>query len=299
MKFLSLFKREEKTGKDSTVDSSEIVQHGNDKPREEGQSVETILSFHPDWDVPKEQEYVFRFLTSELEPLKADQLSLSGISIDVQEGSGTWLVKVFLRSSVQESISIDTAELILSGEDDKIYARKEFNLNQLGVIPSNSARPWVFEFEKPYQLVEEPPTNDWALNFNVQSLVSHSLDIDSSWYDILSEKQIKELEEVVENLPELSKNELNLTGYQTHLNEDGSLNVVIFIRNSYNQTIDLETLPLEIVDASGEIVCKGDFNLPPLSVKGNTTKPWTFIFPKETILKEELDLSRWTARVTQ
>lgn len=61
----------------------------------------------------------------------------------------------------------------------------------------------------------------------------------------------------------------------------------------------LENLPLEIVDATGEVVCKGSFNLPPLTVKANTTKPWTFIFPKKTILVEELDLSRWTARVPQ
>lgn len=298
MNFFSLFKKTDKTGKESTVDSTELVDNNTTQDTKD-ELITTSLSFHPDWNIPQEQEYVFRFHASELEPLKPSQISLSGIDIDVEESSGDWLVKAFFRSSVEEDISIDDVEIILVGSDEKVYARKEFDLNELGVIPSNSARPWVFVFEKNTQVEEAPPASDWSLNFNLQSLAAHSLDIDPSWEDLLSDEQIKTLEKVVEDLPELNKNEVNLTGFQTHLNDDGSLNVIVLIRNGYNQTMTLENLPLEIVDATGEVVCKGSFNLPPLTVKANTTKPWTFIFPKKTILVEELDLSRWTARVPQ
>ncbi len=298
MNFFSLFRKTDKTGTESTVNSDELVNDHTEKGTGEDE-VTTALSFHPDWNVPKEQEYVFRFHSSELGPLKPSQLSLSGIDIDVEESTGSWLVKAFFRSTVQESITIGEIEIILSGKDEKVYARKEFDFNELGVIPSNSARPWVFIFEKDTQLEEEPPSNDWTLNFNLQSLIPHSLDLDASWEGVVSDEQVKSLEKVVADLPELNKNEVNLTGLQTHLNEDGSLNVVILIRNGSNQTMNLETLPLEILDASNEVVCKGSFNLPPLSVKANTTKPWTFIFPKETVLTDDLDFSRWVARVPQ
>ena len=42
-------------------------------------------------------------------------------------------------------------------------------------------------------------------------------------------------------------------------------------------------------------IAKGGFNLDQLEVKANTSKPWTFIFPKELLLKENMDLSKWKA----
>ena len=55
----------------------------------------------------------------------------------------------------------------------------------------------------------------------------------------------------------------------------------------------LEQLPLVVEDASGEVIAKGTFKLNQLEIKANTSKPWIFIFPKERLLKEEIDLSKW------
>ncbi len=92
---------------------------------------------------------------------------------------------------------------------------------------------------------------------------------------------------------------MNFTGFQKQLKEDGSLAVGLFVRNGHAKEIKLEKLPLEIIDAQGQTVCQGTFNLPPLSVKANTSKPWTFTFPKENIKLTNPDLSRWTARIPQ
>ena len=56
---------------------------------------------------------------------------------------------------------------------------------------------------------------------------------------------------------------------------------------------NLNNLPLIVEDASGEVIAKGGFKLDQLEVKANTSKPWTFIFPKELLLKENIDLSKW------
>lgn len=297
MNLFSFFKKTEKAGADSSVDSEELVD--SSAKNSDDEDIHTTLSYHPEWAIPQEQEYVFRFLANELAPLKPYQLSLSGIDIDVEEANGSWLVKAFFRSTVPQEITVGEIELLLSDKDGKQQASKTFNFEELGTIPPNSARPWVFVFEKNFQHVEEPPTEGWTLNFNVQSLAPHTLELDPAWENSLTAEQKDHLKQIVANLPKLKPSEVNFTGFQTHFKDDGSLNVSLLVRNGHSRTVNLEKLPLEIVDAKGRVVCKGSFDLPPLSVQANASKPWTFTFPKEVIEVENPDFSRWTARVPQ
>lgn len=297
MNLFSFFRKTEKTGAESAVDSKELIDNRSNETEEE--EVITELSFHPEWMIPQEQQYVFRFLANELEPLKPYQLSLSGIDIDVEEANGNWLVKAFFRSSVPEEITMGNIELLLTDKDGKLCASKNFDFNELGKLPSNSARPWVFVFEKDFQKSEEQPDEGWTLNFNIQSLVPHSLDLDPVWEKSLDAGQKEGLKQLVDNLPKLKPSEVNFTGFQTHFKKDGSLDVAILIRNGHTRSVNLEKLPLEIVDATGQVVCKGTFNLPPLTIKANSSKPWTFTFPKQVITVKKPDFSRWSARVPQ
>ncbi|MCG3089544.1 accessory Sec system S-layer assembly protein [Sporosarcina cyprini] len=297
MKLLSLFKKTDKTGSDSTIDSNEILEGA---ARSEGtDAVETALSLHPQWTLSQEQEYVFRFLANELEPLKPNQISLSGIDIDVEPANGSWLVKSFFRSSLDQTITVGSVELMLLDAEGKTLASQEFDLNELGDIPGRSARPWVFVFTKDNIFADAPPAENWKLAFNVQSMVPHKLELEQAWEDGLAQEQKDALAKVVENMPKLKPREVNFAGFQVKIQEDGSIAASIFIRNGHSKQINIEKLPLELVDATGEIVARGSFNLGPLSVKANTSKPWTFIYPKEMVLKEEPDFSRWTIRVPQ
>jgi len=297
MKLFNLFKKTEKTGSDSTIDSEEILEGsaqagGTDE-------VETTLSLHPQWTLSQEQEYVFRFLANELEPLKPNQISLSGIDIDVEPANGSWLVKSFFRSSLEQSISVGSVELMLLDAEGKTLASQEFDLKELGDIPGKSARPWVFVFTKENIFAEEPPAENWKLAFNVQSMVPHKLELEQAWEDGLTAEQKEALEKVVENMPKLKPREVNFAGFQVKKQEDGGIAASIFIRNGHSKQINIEKLPLELVDATGEIVARGSFDLAPLSVKANTSKPWTFMYPKEMVQKEDPDFSRWTIRVPQ
>jgi len=297
MKLFSFFKKTEKTGSESTIDSKEIIDGLNISG--DTDDIETTLSLHPEWDVPQEQDYVFRFLSNELEPLKANQISLSGIDIDVESANGSWLVKAFFRSSLDQPISVGSVELLLLDDKDKILASNEFDLTELGEIPARSARPWVFVFSKDNIYVEHPPIENWKIAFNVQSLVPHKLDLEQAWEDSLTDEQKESLATVVEGLPKLNSREVNISGFQVKQQEDGSIVTSVFVRNGHSKQIDIEQLPLELIDAAGDLVATGSFELAPLSVKANTTKPWTFIYPKEMIQKVEPDLSRWTIRVPQ
>jgi len=296
MGLFSFFNKTKK-GTDSTVQSNELLQDDSNMTSET--SVETTLSYHPEWDVPKEQQYVFSFLSNELPPLKSNQISLSGIEIDDNGPSGEWSVKAFFRSSLSKPITLGKVELILLSETDNVLAAKEFDLAALGEIPAHSDRPWVFEFEKETHTVSEMPGEGWKLAFNVQSLVPHQLDLDPAWKEALSEDQKEALSKLVSSLPSLKDREVNFSGFQVAPQENGDLAVSLFIRNGHSRHINLEQLPLEVLDASGEIVARGSFTLENLEVKANTSKPWTFIFPSLMITKTNPDLSRWAVKVIE
>ena len=297
MKLFSFFKNVEKKGSDSIIGSEEIVEGSGISTSTD--EVETTLSLHPGWAVPQEQEYVFRFLSNELEPLKPNQISLSGIDIDVEQANDSWLVKAFFRSSLDQEITVGSIELMLLDEDGKTLASQEFDLNELGSIPARSARPWVFEFTKDNVFAEEPPIENWKLAFNVQSMIPHKLELEQAWEDGLSEDQKESLSKVVEGLPKLKPREVNISGFQVKEQEDGSIAASIFIRNGHSNQINIEKLPLELIDAAGDLVATGSFTLESLPVKANTSKPWTFIYPKEMVQKEQPDFTRWTIRVPE
>lgn len=297
MNFLSFFKKAEKTGKESAVDSTEILDSVEVSTNLE--EVETTLSYHPSWRVSQEQEYVFRFLSNELEPLKPNQISLSGIEVDEEPGTNNWLVKAFFRSSLDETIQMSDAELLLIDENEEVIATQQFDLSELGDIPPKSARPWVFVFTKDNLTTETRPTENWRLAFNVQSMAPHRLDLAESWEEQLSEEQKESLEKIVQDFPKLKPKEVNFVGFQVAVEEDGSIPASVFIRNGHSKDINLEQLPLELYDMNEDLVASGTFKLEDFTVKANTTKPWTFIFPKSLVKKDNPDFSSWVIRVKQ
>lgn len=263
-----------------------------------GEMVETTLSYHPSWDIPQEQHYVFQFLANELEPLHPNQLSLSGIDIDQAETG--WYVKAFVRNTLERELKLGMVELSLLDEAGKQIASKEFNFDELGEIPSRGARPWVFEFEKsffdrPFEDLDIPSV--WQLAFNVASMTPHRLDLHEKWDAQLTDEQKEDLRRVVANLPKVKRNEINLVGFQIKQDDEGTLAISAFIRNGSTQLVTFEKLPLEVVDANGELIARGSFNLDNIQVKPNTSFPWSFVFPEEMVVGEQPDLSRWMVRI--
>ncbi len=207
---------------------------------------------------------------------------------------------LFFRSSLPEAIELGEIELFIMDKNDELVASKKFDFKALGTIPAESTRPWVFEFEKSTIKVDEVPEEGWKIAFNLVSLRDHQLELDPTWEEQLPAEQKEELAKIVKTLPKLGETEVNFTGLQAKFANNGSLNVSIFIRNGHSKAINLEQLPIEIIDARGIQIAKGSFKMEPvLTVQPNSTKPWTFIFPSQLVNPKGADLSRWTARVTQ
>ena len=115
MGLFDFFKKDDKVGKDSAIDSKGLVK--TSLSTKAGKDVVTKLSFHPEWQVPQEQQYVFNFLANDLQPLKPNQLSLSAINIETDPRNGAWNVKAFFRSSLSQPIELGEIETKVMAEE--------------------------------------------------------------------------------------------------------------------------------------------------------------------------------------
>lgn len=291
---LSLFKKKNlnKTGEDTTVSSEQLLNETLEQSTEE--EVETTLHYSPGYEPAQELKYVYQFLNLDLPPLKPNQISLSGV--DLKHEGETVTVTAFIRSSLSKPIHLQEMPLLLLGINDEMLARKVFNLSEVSEIPAKSSTPWIFTFgSEDLGAVEEFPKTGWKLAFELKAQQKHELDLEESWANSLPEEDKARLHQLVAEIQAPKPGEVNFMGLQAKQTDEGNLHVTMLIRNGSDKNIQLQQLPLEVTDASEEVIAKGGFTLDNLEVKANTSKPWTFIFPSELVLKENVDLSVWKA----
>ncbi|SIS42901.1 accessory Sec system S-layer assembly protein [Salimicrobium flavidum] len=285
---------ENKKGNESAVDASELFEEVDEDAS--GEEVETPLSLHPDWKLDEEETYVYRFINNENPPLKPNQISLAGY--ELKKISKDVAVGAFVRHSLPKPISFQSTTIVLMKEDGQKLARKEFDLSEAGELPPTSSRPHPFIFKKKDLLVpvEEIPQDGWRLAFELKKKkTEHSLDLDESWEKSMAEEDISKLEKFVGRLKSPKTGEVNFMSVKAHQTDNEDLHITMLIRNGSEKNIELQQVPLQVEDASGEIVAQGGFNLENFEVKANTSKPWTFIFPSSMLKKSEVDLSTFKA----
>jgi accessory Sec system S-layer assembly protein len=280
----------QKQGEDSTVSSQELL---NEEAQTQDEEIRTVLSIHPSMNISTEQQYVLRFLNNELPALKPNQISLSGIELHQENGKA--VIAAFVRNSLSKGVTFKKTPLLLLGPDEKVLGRKEFDLSELDELPPESSRPWNFVFEPSDLYTTDIPKEGWKLAFDLKKDVPHRLDLEQSWETTMSDSDRAKLQELVQKIDPPKPGEVNFFGLQAKLTDNQDLHVTLLIRNGNDKNIKIQHLPLQVKDASDEIVATGGFSFDNLEVKGNSSKPWTFIFPTSLVEKKQPDLSRWKA----
>ncbi|MRX72161.1 accessory Sec system S-layer assembly protein [Bacillus lacus] len=255
-------------------------------------AVNTTLSLHPQWELSKQEEYVYQFHHQQLLPMKENQINITGIKLESFEDF--FSVTAFVRSTVSEPLKFEMLQLLLLDAEENIVARESFDMYQFGDLPANSSRPWKFFF--PASSIEEGkkvPEEGWVLAFELKKKQEHKLDLGENAF---SEEQSRNLQALMEKMPPVKQNEVNFIGLNAGLAPSKELHVTLLIRNGSLNDVQLEQLPLMVTDAANDVVAQGVFQLKDFTVKANTSKPWSFVFPTALLRKEEPDLSSW--RVT-
>lgn len=282
------FSKSKKDKQNEAVSANDYLK--NNPTTESDEWLETELSVPEDWKMSNEDRYVYAFHNSQSPKLKVNQISIYGMELN-KIGNGYEAAGI-IRNTVQQTIQFQPTVILLLGANQEVVAKKEFDLGELGTIPPNGARPWKFQFSKDDVLKEvEEPLKDWSLAFELKQ--EHQLDLEESWKKSIAEETKLKLQDIVTNATPLKPGEVNFMGLSAKHNENGDLAVTILIRNGADKNITLEQVPLGVKDASQEEVARGGFKLENFTVKANTSKPWTFIFPKTMITKENIDLSKW------
>ncbi|WP_425622729.1 accessory Sec system S-layer assembly protein [Brevibacillus borstelensis] len=262
----------------------------------------TKLSLHESWEqrLNASEKYALSFTAQELPPLEPGNISLAGISLVPHEQGVE--VTAFLRNGTDRPVRLQNMTLVILIGEEELFTRQTFDLSEAGEIPAHSARPWSFVFRSEYFLKVDVLLQNWKIAFELaqkKMVLPQQLELEESWIRTLSDEQKEGLIELAKRLPALKEGEVNIQSVQVQRSKEGSLHVILLIRNGSVQSLSFEKLPLALYDASGQKVAIGLFELGGLTVNANTSKPWMFIFPKESILIEEPDLSRWKVSIPQ
>lgn len=264
--------------------------------------VVTALSLHESWEtkLSAQERYALSFMAQELEPLAEGHISLAGMSL-VPHDAGIE-VTAFVRNSSDRPVRLGETTLVVLFGDQQLFTRQLFDLAEIGEIPPRSARPWSFVFEREHFLQVDVLLVNWKVAFEMaqkKMVLPQQLELEESWIKALSDEQKNSLIELAKGLPSIKEGEVNIQSVQIRRDDTGALNVMLLIRNGSAKSLSFEKLPLVLMDATGEKVAEGLFELDSLTVNANTSKPWLFIFPPESIRKQEPDLSRWRVSVPQ
>ncbi|WP_139491141.1 accessory Sec system S-layer assembly protein [Brevibacillus dissolubilis] len=257
---------------------------------------ETVLSLHPDWEnkVDPTQKYTLAFMVNQLEPLPAGYMAVQGLKIIPHEDGVE--VTAFVRNGSDQPLTLGERTLCIVLPDDVLFARQSFNMAELGELPPHSARPWSFVFNRDNFLAHNIMVKKWKLAFEQAQkrlVLPHKLEMEESWLKVLSDGQKQAFIDLAKKLPPINEGEINLQSVSLHPLTNGSLQVIVLFRNGTKQPLFLNSLPLAIKDAQGDVVAQSMFELENFKLDTDTSKPWLFIFPKEAVQKENPDLSRW------
>lgn len=219
-------------------------------------------------------------------------MSISGIKY--LDRDGELVVEALIQNTVPKALNIQEVDLIVLDENNQPAAKKCFSFDQLGELPASSCTPWRFSFASIDRLSDAAASDQWKILFELKMKSKEEvLDLEPNWEERLIGEKKAHLESLLENLPKLGPKEVNICGVELTFLDNQALEAIVLIRNGTSQEIKISQLSLTIEDASGEIVCQGQFNLDSLTIRPKSAKPWAFVYPADMVLKHKPDLSNW------
>jgi accessory Sec system S-layer assembly protein len=290
---MALFHKKEKEEVSSPINmaSDESIQ------MEDG-TVKTCLHFPENWDFLPKERYIYQYHHQKLPKIKSGQVSIKGLKF--LGVNGEIVVEAFIQNALSKPLRFEKIDLLVVDENEEPMAKKGFSFDDLIEFPPLSNTPWRFLFLKEDILSEATPSDNWKILFEVRNSSSEErLELEDAWESQLTSEQKEKLKETLKRLPKLGADEVNFTGIGLRYLENQSLEVTVLLRNGTSRSIQLEKVPLILEDANGDLVCSGQFGLPPLQINPFTAKPWAFVFPASLILKEQPDFSKWKISIQQ
>ncbi len=262
------------------------------RDKNEFDDVKTRFTLPPQANLSYHQLNDYKRLHGQLPQVKKNTFTIYGAELKIINKK-TIVVTAFVRNTIEQSLDLHPADLVLLDRNSQPFAKRKVDFTGLGALPPNTARPWRIEFPKESWLQEdmENLSRPWSLAFE-KNLI-HRVDYSGLDDTLLTEEIKQELDKFSEEAP-LEDNAFSLLGLFAKLDAEENLVITLLLRNSTNRDLRVRQLPLKFYDAQGDLSAQGVFQFDELTIYPNTSKPVTLIFPESSILKNEMDLSKWS-----
>lgn len=255
----------------------------------------TQIDFSTDWELPAQEKYIFQFFHQQLKNLEANQLHVHGVKL-YKVDSGV-VVTSILRHSLPKKLILDQVVLIVKDKEGKELAKRQFDMQLFGELDSCTARPWKFLFEMedllvPYEEIINEMDFEMVFEYYEKVVKDFELFLDENWSNGLGIEQQEFVKNLVATLEPIKVNEISIVGFHFYESEE-AVNIYIIIRNAFDQTLTIENLPIQLFDATGEMVCKLGFPIGEFEIKAQQARPISLSFSKDVFMKENPDFSTW------
>lgn len=274
----------------------EEVQEVNDN-KENSNELEFKIAYS-DEENARMSEVQKQFLEEELTNLPAIERGQINISdVYFAEVHGKIEVKAFIRNGLEKQINFEELPFIIVNSKNETVARQVFNLSDIGDIPPLSAKSIKLYFDKESFIKDEGNYEDFKLCFGEDLGAANSLqvELENLLEDVPLEEKSK-CKKFLESLPKLVVGNVDMNCVDLNFSGIQGLVITIIIRNGFSQEVVVNSIPLTIIDANGQVIAKGEFNLENFNVSPKKAKIINLIFPKENILVDSFDLSSWKVK---
>jgi SLAP domain-containing protein len=286
----------------SAVEAEQLQEEAGQPAKPAGKErkkVKTELSLHPLWEqhLDSEKKYTLRFLQAELPEMIDGTVGVTGFSLI--PGDNGMTVAMFFRNGSAYPARFKQVSLAIY-LDNEVFARHRFDLSELGAIPPYTSRPWEVVFPAESYLHDNFMFKQWKVVMHMGKRVwPKHLELDPEMEARMTDKQKDRLEHIVEVLPPMRPNEVEVTGFDIGKTKDGSLVVGLLFRNAREVDYQPEKLKIKIYDVHHDVVASGTVDTGKVRVRPGTSRPWLVVFPAGKVKKPDADLRKWFLDVTE
>lgn len=248
-------------------------------------TVEFKISYTEKDNVSKMMEEIYYEELSKLEPINEGDVNIS--SMYIYDLGDKLEAKVIIRNALSKSLSLDMTPLIITDDKDSIILEEIVDLNDLGVIPSNNARPYSILFNKANLKKEVDNFESCKVIFNnnvkaINTKKIESVEIDET-ISMINSHQIKEY---IHMLPPIKSGDVKITGYKAFLDESGKENFIVLMINANDKSVKIQNFTVGLKNSLGLIAAmepvRDEYEVPPF-----TAKAVKIPLNKENIISED------------
>lgn len=212
---------------------------------------------------------------------------------------GALLVGFFVSNGLSQMLKFDDIPLVLMDPDRRVLARQTFDGETIGEIVGGSTKACVVKF-LPINVFAQDIPEACQVCFEVPAKPTQKSNIIryQEFPKNTDENQQLELERILRELDPIKLGEINFSPLHAQLTEQNDLLTTVIIRNSTDDKVRLEQMPIAFFDAQNAELARGVFTIEHLTLEPFKAIVWAFNFGS-MLLDKDIDISTWHIKVIQ